>query len=428
MTVPIALGAAARRTHPSSIIHLMQTALENPGVVSLAAGFVDQQSLPVELAGRSVAELLSDPAAGRRALQYGTTAGDLGLRGRVLEYLERRDAQPAGGYRDALGRTIVTTGSAQLIYLVCEALLDPGDIVLVESPTYFVFLRPVETRGARAIRIPIDQGGMQIEHLERTLERLEMEGQLDRVKFIYTIPEHANPTGISLAASRRRPLVELARRWSKNHRIFVLEDAAYRGLGFEGSEPPSLFSLDGEGDTVILAGTFSKTLSPGLKTGYGVLPHALVEPIVSLKGSHDFGSANFNQRLIDQMLADGSYEGHVRGLVGIYRRKCSAFLSALEKYVRPIDPEIRWTEPQGGLFVWMTVPEGLDTSFDGPLFAQCVQEGVIYVPGDHAFAPEPLPVPKNHIRLTFGVPGEAELVEGARRLGQALCACLARVG
>ncbi len=254
------------------------------------------------------------------------------------------------------------------------------------------------------------------------------EGQLDRVKFIYTIPEHANPTGISLAASRRRPLLDLARRWSKNHRIFVLEDAAYRGLGFEGSEPPSLFSLDGEGDTVILAGTFSKTLSPGLKTGYGVLPAALVEPIVSLKGSHDFGSANFNQRLIDQMLADGSYEGHVRGLIGIYRRKCSAFLSALEKHVRPIDPEIRWTEPQGGLFVWMTVPEGLDTSFDGPLFAQCVQEGVIYVPGDHAFAPEPLPVPKNHIRLTFGVPGEAELVEGARRLGQALCACLNRVG
>ncbi len=152
MTVPIALSAAARRTHPSSITHLMQTALENPGVVSLAAGFVDQQSLPVELAGRTVAELLSDPAGGRRALQYGTTAGDLGLRGRVLEYLERRDSQPAGRYRDALGRTIVTTGSAQLIYLVCEALLDPGDIVLVESPTYFVFLGPVETRGARAIR------------------------------------------------------------------------------------------------------------------------------------------------------------------------------------------------------------------------------------------------------------------------------------
>jgi 2-aminoadipate transaminase len=424
MTLPIALSAAARRTNPSSITHLMQTALENPGIVSLAAGFVDQQSLPVELVGGSVADLLSDPGSGRRALQYGTTVGDMRLRSRVLEYLERSDRQPAGRYKEALPRTIVTTGSAQLIYLVCEALLDPGDIVLVESPTYFVFLGPVETRGARAIGIPIDEGGMRIESLELALERIESEGQLDRVKLIYTIPEHANPTGISLAASRRQPLVDLARRWSKKHRIFVLEDAAYRGLGFDGIELPSLFGLDGEGDTVILAGTFSKTLSPGLKTGYGILPEGLVEPIVALKGNHDFGSANFNQRLLEQMLADGSYERHVRGLIEIYRRKCGAFLSALEKYVRPVDSEIRWTQPRGGLFVWMTVPEGIDTSFDGRLFTQCIQEGVIYVPGDYAFAPEPPPVPKNHIRLTFGVPGEAELTEGARRLGQALCACL----
>ena len=148
---------------PSSISHLMQTALENPGIVSLAAGFVDQQSLPVDLVGRSVATLMGDRADGRRALQYGTTSGDLELRARLLEFLERSDGQPAGRYREALPRTIVTTGSAQLIYLVCEALLDPGDIVLVESPTYFVFLGPLETRGARAIRIPIDEGGMRID-------------------------------------------------------------------------------------------------------------------------------------------------------------------------------------------------------------------------------------------------------------------------
>jgi 2-aminoadipate transaminase len=424
MTLPIAQSAAAKRTRPPSISHLMQTALENPGIISLAAGFVDQQSLPAALVGRSVRALMGDLAAGRRALQYGTTSGDMRLRARLLEYLERSDGQPAGRYREALPRTIVTTGSAQLIYLVCEALLDPGDIVLVESPTYFVFLGPLETRGARAIRVPIDEGGMRIDLLEETLERLESEGQLERVKLIYTIPEHANPTGISLAASRRQPLVELARKWSKTHRIFVLEDAAYRGLGFEGSEPPSLWSSDAAGDTVILARTFSKTFSPGLKTGYGVLPEALVDPILALKGNHDFGSANFNQQLLEQILSDGSYDAHVSDLIELYRRKCGVFLSALEKYVQPVDPEIHWTRPQGGLFVWMTVPEGLDTSFHGPLFTQCVQEGVIYVPGDHAFAPEPLPVPCNHIRLTFGAPGEPELIEGTRRLGKALCACL----
>jgi 2-aminoadipate transaminase len=403
----------------------MQTALENPGIVSLAAGFVDQQSLPVDLVARAAADLFDDPTEGRRALQYGTTVGDLGLRKRVVEYLEKSDGRANGSYTEAVPRTVVTTGSAQLIYLVCEALLDPGDIVLVESPTYFVFLGPIETFGARAIGIPIDEGGLRLDAVEATLAKLESQGELERVKMIYTIPEHANPTGISLAANRRQPLLDLARRWSsKNHRIFVLEDAAYRSLTFGAAEPPSLWSLDPDGDTVILARTFSKTLSPGLKTGYGILPKGLIDPILKLKANHDFGSANLNQRLIERMLADGSYDRHVASLRSLYREKCEVFLCALDEHVGTLDVDVRWTRPKGGLFVWMTVPEDLDTSFGGPLFSQCLREGVLYVPGDYAFAGEPGTVPKNHLRLTFGVPSEAELIEGARRLARALCACL----
>jgi 2-aminoadipate transaminase len=424
MTLPISLSAAALRTNPSSISHLMQTALENPSIVSLAAGFVDQQSLPVKLVAHAACEIFDDPMDGLRALQYGTTAGDWRLRARLIEHLERSEGVEKGSYREAQHRTIITTGSAQLIYLVCEALLDPGDIVLVESPTYFVFLGPIETRGARAIRVPINDGGLRLDRLEATLAHLERKGELERVKLIYTIPEHANPTGISLAAERRRPLVELARRWSKRQRIFVLEDAAYRGLSFGADEPPSLWSLDPEGETVILACTFSKTLSPGLKVGYGILPDALRDPIMTLKANHDFGSANLNQSLLESMLSDGSYDRHLAKLKQLYRRKCSVFLRALDEHVGQLDCDVSWTRPEGGLFVWMTVPEDLDTSFDGPLFPQCVQEGVLYVPGDHAFALEPEPPPRNHIRLTFGVPGEAELVEGARRLASALCACL----
>jgi 2-aminoadipate transaminase len=427
MTLRIPLSTSARRTPPPSISHLMQTALENPEIVSLAAGFVDQQSLPVEIADRAASELLGDPIAGRRALQYGTTIGDQGLRARLVAELEREEGRPGGFYKEAIPRTIVTTGSAQLIYLICEALLDPGDIVLVESPTYFVFLGPLETLGARAIRVPIDEGGLRLDELEATLERLEAEGQLERVKLIYTIPEHANPTGISLAADRRGPLVELARRWSRKHRIFVLEDAAYRGLSFGAGEPPSLWSHDRENDTVILARTFSKTFSPGLKLGYGVLPEGLIDPILYLKGNHDFGTTNFNQRLLERILADGSYHRHVSRLNGLYRRKAETFLAALQESIGDLDSEIHWTHPEGGLFVWMTVPEGLDTGFDGPLFPRCVREGVIYVPGEFAFAAEPSPRPKNHLRLTFGVPTEDELVEGARRLGAALSACLVPV-
>jgi 2-aminoadipate transaminase len=367
---------------------------------------------------------LSDPIAGRRSLQYGTTIGDPSLRAGVIAELERGEGRPAGFYQEAISRTIVTTGSAQLIYLVCEALLDPGDIVLVESPTYFVFLGPVETRGARAIRVPIDEDGLCLDELDATLQRLEDHGELERVKLIYSIPEHANPTGISLATERRGELVDLVKRWSKRHRIFLLEDAAYRGLSFGATEPPSLWSYDRQGDTVILARTFSKTFSPGLKVGYGILPEGLVDPILFLKGNHDFGSAYFNQRLLERILADGSYAQHVARLTGMYRRKCAIFLSALEEALGPMDSEVHWTRPEGGLFVWMTVPEGLDTGFDGPLFPRCVREGVIYVPGEHAFAPEPASRPRNHLRLTFGVPSEEELVEGARRLAAALSACL----
>jgi 2-aminoadipate transaminase len=427
MALPIRLSAAAKRTTPSSISHLMQTALENPGIVSLAAGFVDQQSLPVDVVAQVASELLGDPTEGRRSLQYGTTIGDLRLRSRLIDHLERSEGRSPGSFKEAISRTVVTTGSAQLIYLVCEAILDPGDIVLVESPTYFVFLGPIETRGARAIRVPIDDGGLRLDKLDMILTHLERQGELERVKMIYTIPEHANPTGISLDADRRKPLLELAQRWSKKHRILVLEDAAYRGLSFGVNEPPSLWSLDSDQETVILARTFSKTLSPGLKLGYGILPIGLREPILTLKGNHDFGTANLNQRLLERMLSDGSYDRHVARLTKLYRRKCGIFLDALDDHVGSLDSDVRWTRPEGGLFVWMTVPEDLDTSFEGPLFPRCVREGVLYVPGDHAFATEPEPAPKNHLRLTFGVPSELELVEGARRFAAALSACLHQV-
>jgi 2-aminoadipate transaminase len=408
----------------------MQTALENPDIVSLAAGFVDQQTLPVEVVAEATAALVADRAEGRRSLQYGTTIGDARLRARLVERLERSDGVAAGTYQEAVARTVLTTGSAQLIYLVCEALLDPGDIVLVESPTYFVFLGPVETRGARAVRVPIDDDGLRLDALEQTLRQIRSDGELDRVKLIYTIPEHANPTGVSLASERRRPLVELARRWSvaANRRIFVLEDAAYQGLSYGVAEPPSLWSLDRDGETVILARTFSKTFSPGIKIGYGILPRGLIEPILKLKGNHDFGSANYNQQLLEHALASGGYDRHVAHLREVYGRKRDVFLEALDRYLGPVSPDVLWTHPRGGLFVWMTVPEGLDTGFGGPLFPRCLEERVLYVPGEYAFAAEPAPVPCNHLRLSFGVPSEAELAEGARRLARALHACLAPVG
>jgi 2-aminoadipate transaminase len=356
-------------------------------------------------------------------LQYGTTIGDESLRSRLLGLLEADEGVEPGRFGSLLPRTVVTTGSQQLLYLIAEALLDPGDIVLVESPTYFVFLGVLESMGARVIGVETDEHGLVPEALDHTLGRIAAEGQLGRVKLIYTVSEHSNPSGISLAASRRGPLVAIARKWSTTHRIFVLEDSAYRGLTYDGKEPPSVWGHDAEGDTVILARTFSKTFSPGLKTGYGVLPLGLVEPVLRLKGNHDFGSSNFNQVVLDRLIADGSYKGQVCRLVETYRSKRDVMLGALEDHLGEFEG-VHWTKPAGGLYVWLTLPEGLDSGLAGPFFQRCVDEGVLYVPGAYAFAREPGPVPGHHARLCFGVAAEDDLVEGVKRLATALAGCL----
>ncbi|MDR3632432.1 MAG: PLP-dependent aminotransferase family protein [Isosphaeraceae bacterium] len=423
MTPSPQLSEAAVRTSPAAISSMMQMALANPGLISLAAGFVDQGSLPAEAARRAMEAVLADPVEGRRALQYGTTIGDLGLRTRLIEQLERNERVPAGSFRGAVGRTVVTTGSQQLLYLITEALLDPGDIVLVEAPTYFVFLGVLETRGARAIGVETDEGGLRLDALEATLRDLKARGLLSRVKLLYTISEHSNPTGVSLAEERRGPLVELIKRWSGEQKILILEDAAYRGLTYSGAEPPSVWRHDPAGDTVILARTFSKTFSPGLKTGYGILPETLLEPVLRLKGNHDFGSGHFAQQVLERILVDGTYERHVQELIAVYRRKRDVMLGALEEHLGAWDGAVSWTCPKGGLFLWLSVPEGLDTGPEGPLFARCLEEGVIYVPGALAYAAEPGPFPRNHARICFGVPSEEELNEGARRLAAALAEC-----
>jgi len=413
------LSAAANRTEPPVISEFMQTALANPGLISLAAGFVDQASLPREIVARITSEIFQDPAEGRKALQYGTTVGDATLRREIVALLERNERVEAGAFDASFPRVVVTTGSAQLLYLVTEALIDPGDIVLVEAPTYLVFLGVLETRGARVIGIPIDEGGMRLDDLESTLADLESQGELGRVKMIYTVSEHSNPSGISLAEDRRRPLVALARRWSKRNPIYVLEDAAYRGLNFERDEPSSVWRHDPEGETVIYARTFSKTFSPGIKLGFGLLPSRLVASVLSLKGNHDFGSSNLTQQIMARALADGSYDRHLKGLIGMYRRKRDVMLEALDEQFAPFDGGFRWTRPQGGMFIWLEAPGHLDLGAKGPVIAHCLQRGVLYIPGAFAFPNEPTSAPRNFARICFGVPSEADLVEGVHRLASA---------
>jgi 2-aminoadipate transaminase len=405
----------------------MARALAKPDLISLAAGFVDHATLPCQSAARETSLLLADENEGRRALQYGTTQGDLEFRQSLVALIEQNEGVARGTFAEAVERTVVSTGSQQLLYLVAEALIDPGDIVLVESPTYFVFLGLLKTRGATVLGVATDDDGLRPDALEGILSDIAAQGKLDRVKLIYTVSEHANPTGLSLAADRRRELVAIARRWSTRHRIFVLEDAAYRGLWFEEPEPSSVWRFDRQADTVILARTFSKTFSPGLRTGYGVLPEPLLAPVLNLKSSHDFGSPNFFQPLLARVLGEGDYAHQVELMRTTYRRKRDVMLQALGDHFCGQEATVSWTEPTGGLYVWLTLPEGIDTGRDGVFFARCLEHGVLYVPGALCFADGPVPPPVNQARLTFGVADEAALVEGVRRLAAALSDCLAPV-
>lgn len=426
MSTPSPLSRLSQRWQWGSkqaISFLMEQGVQNPGVISLAAGLVDQQSLPVSLVRAACEELTREPDRGRVALQYGTTPGAERLRHQLLGHLaglERTSVEQLG---IGTNRIVLTTGSQQLLSLVGEVLLDPGDIVFVAAPTYFVFLGTLNGLGARIVSVPSDADGMDVAALEQQLDKVTQAGELARVKLIYSVSYYENPSGISLSAERRQRLAEIARRWSREHRIFVLEDAAYRELHYDGPALPSIWSFDSDKEHVILAQTFSKSLSPGLRVGYGVLPRELVGPVCDRKGNEDFGSANFNQHLLATIFELGGYSGHVASLLQAYRVKRDAMLAAADRYFQDL-PGVTWVHPHGGLYVWMTLPAQIDTGFESALFRRAVQEGVMYVPGGLCYAGPIESRPQHQMRLSFGTQDPVGIDLGMRRLATAVRACL----
>jgi len=311
---------------------------------------------------------------------------------------------------------VLTTGSQQLLYLLGEVLFDPGDIVITEAPSYFVYHSLLQSKGARVLSVPMDDGGMDVHALESLLIRLERGGELGRVKLIYTVDYFQNPTGLTFAEDRRPKLVELARRFSKHHRIIILEDAAYRELRYSGHDIPSVKRFDERNEHVVFASTFSKPLSPGLKTGYALMPADLVEPMLHLKGSHDFGSTNLAQHIIDRLMETGFYSRHVVKLQNLYREKFDLMLRSLDEEFADF-PGVTWTVPAGGLFIWVRFPEYLDAGPNGPLVQASLESGVLYVPGEFAHVPdESGVVPRNEARLCLGVVEPEQIPEAIRRL------------
>ncbi len=420
MTTFFPLSDRARRTHDQPISELMQIALERPELISLAAGFVDFETLPAEASRSILNDVLADPARAKQALQYGTTRGLPTLREAIFDHLAALDGMTPAVFPGSAASVVLTTGSQQSLHILADLLLNPGDIVLTGWPSYFVFTGALETFGATLRAVDTDEQGMRPEALDAALQELVEAGELARVKMVYTVPYFQNPTGISLADERKPMLLEAVKKHSTQQRILLIEDAAYRELGEGEACAPSMLQHDPGMEHVAYLGTFSKPFAPGLKTGYGLLPQDLVEPAVLNKGGRDFGSPNLMQHLLAEAIQRGDYAQHVSALREAYALKRHAMLEALDDVFCDM-PDVHWTKPQGGLYVWLTLPGHVDTSKAGPLFEAAIQEGVLYVPGVYCYPGDATRTPpKNTIRLSFGVASAEAIGEGVRRLARAV--------
>jgi 2-aminoadipate transaminase len=389
-------GLFARRTQvmKSSAMRDLMAVTEQPDVISLAGGLPDTTTFPAEDFAALMARVARDSSA--QALQYGPTEGLAALKECI------REVMAAEGMEVEPEDLLVTTGGQQVIDLVCRALIDPGDVVLAEGPTYPGAVPVFCSYQADVVQIEMDEDGMRIDRLQEALDRLDREGRTP--KFIYTIPSFQNPAGVTLSLERRRALVRVARQ----RELLVLEDNPYGLLRYEGEQLPTLFALDG-GEYVIYLGTFSKILSPGLRLGWTAAPHPVLEKLNLGKQAADLCSAPLSQHFVVAYFANRDWRAYVRGLVELYRRRRDTMLDALAEH---LPPEADWTRPRGGLFVWARLPDYIDTT---DLLARALRENVAFVPGRAAFLDGR---GGSEMRLNFSGVHEEDIREGVRRIGK----------
>ena len=397
------LFAARTRGMKSSAMREMMALTERPEVISLAGGLPDTSLFPPELYAKLMAHVAADSTA--RALQYGPTEGMSAAVECIVEVMAEEGTEV-----DA-GEVIVTTGGQQVIDLVCKALIDPGDVIVAEAPTYPGAVPTFGAYQAHVEQIEMDGDGMPIDELELTLDRLAAQGR--RPKFIYTIPNFQNPGGVTMSLPRRRRLVEVAR----ERELLVLEDNPYGLLRYEGEALPTLYSLDadavgrgGGSDLVIYLGTFSKILSPGVRLGWAVAPRPVLEKLNLGKQGADLCSSAVTQLFVAAYFKHSDWRGYLGRLRELYSRRRDTMLAALAEH---FGGRATWTEPQGGMFIWATLSDGVDTT---DLLAH--SEGVAFVPGRAAYMDGRSGA--SSMRLNFAGVAEADIREGIRRIGRVM--------
>jgi len=388
----------------SSAIRELLKITQNPEVISFAGGLPAPDVFPIarfQEACRRVLEL-----NGHQALQYGASEGYEPLREMIARHIARY------GIKAKAENVLITSGSQQALDLIGKLLINPGDRVLVEAPTYLGALQAFSVYGAQYVSVPSDDDGLRTEELEEPLR--------SGPKFMYVLPNFQNPGGTTLSEGRRHQLVLLADKYG----IPIIEDDPYGQLRYEGEHLPPLVVIDREnlrGDggysigNVIYLSTFSKTLAPGLRLGWIVAPTDVITKLVQLKQGTDLHTSTFVQVIAYEVAKDNFLDEHVKLIRKVYRDRRDVMLEALKKY---FPPDVTWTHPQGGLFLWVTLPEGMDCN---KLFQAALKENVAFVPGDCFYAGNgDMKEGCRHLRLNFSYGQPEQIREGIRRLSQAV--------
>ncbi|MFN3866339.1 MAG: PLP-dependent aminotransferase family protein [Demequina sp.] len=382
----------AARAHAmrASEIRALFSVANRPEVVSLAGGMPYIGGLPLEELAEMTRRLVLEQ--GEVALQYGSGQGDEGLREHITQVmaLEGIAAHPDD--------VVVTTGSQQALDLVTKIFIDPGDVVVAEAPSYVGALGVFRAHEADVVHVAMDADGLVPEALEATLARLRSEGR--RVKFLYTVPNFHNPGGVSLSLERRPRILEICQRYG----VLVLEDNPYGLLGFDREPVPALRSMSEEG--VIYLGSFSKTFAPGYRVGWAVAPHAVREKLVLASEAAILCPSNASQFAIKAYLDHADWQGQIKKFREQYRDRRDSMISALEEHI----PEASWNVPDGGFYVWVKLPPGLNAK---SMLPRAVTARVAYVPGT-AFYYDGQGA--DHMRLSFCYPTPERIREGVRRL------------
>jgi|YNPMSStandDraft_1061717.scaffolds.fasta_scaffold00770_10 2-aminoadipate transaminase len=392
------LATAPRRTKASVIRELLKLT-NKPGVISFAGGLPDPEVFPYDFVVDSVKRIMDKK--GRVALQYGPTEGLPELKDEFIKFLEKEE-----GIKVKHENLLVTTASQQALDIVGRLFIDASDPIIVELPSYMGGLQVFKSYGCDFVGVRMTEDGIITTELEEKLKWLK--NQDEHYKFVYIVPDFQNPSGVTLSEKKRKRVVEL----SEEYNVIVVEDSPYRQIRFEGKAPNMIYKMDKETkktDNIISIFTISKTFAPGLRIGMILANEQIIKKMVILKQSLDLCTSSLNQLIAADFFATGEFYRHIEKVKKVYKEKKDAMLACLERYM----PEgVTWTKPEGGLFLWVKLPEHISAD---DMFEEAIKENVAYVIGS-AFHIDGSG--KNTMRLNFSYPTLYEIEEGIKRLAK----------